>query len=225
VLVPRRAASWTRKYAPDSLAPGELLVSRRVAELRSGDVCSAIDRIEFLDYVDSGMEGEDTAAPGSFWDADVDGRGSLARISKVSAAYSLCRDDHGGYGHPEPCAVPASACVQPELHPGTHRVLRSDDEPRSLRRLIRFDAQEIDEAKARPSIWNADHGDQITTTATLASGSTPKRAAMGLCATRSRPTPSSYNCPMKRSAGVRARVVHQRRPPRTPRDIPVRRPD
>src|SRR3954453_16502314 len=45
------------EHAPDSLAPGEELVDRRVAELHAAAEELGVDRIEFLGYRDSGMAG------------------------------------------------------------------------------------------------------------------------------------------------------------------------
>src|SRR5579862_3311960 len=48
------------QHAPDSLAPGEQLVERRVAELHAAADVLGVDRVEFLGYLDSGMAGEPT---------------------------------------------------------------------------------------------------------------------------------------------------------------------
>jgi len=70
------------EHAPDSLAPGEELVDRRVAELHAAADILGVDRVEFLDYLDSGMAGEPTNdAPGSFASADVDE--AAARLAKI----------------------------------------------------------------------------------------------------------------------------------------------
>jgi LmbE family N-acetylglucosaminyl deacetylase len=49
------------EFAPDSLAPGEQLVDRRVAELNAAAEILGVDRVEFLGYRDSGMAGEPTS--------------------------------------------------------------------------------------------------------------------------------------------------------------------
>jgi LmbE family N-acetylglucosaminyl deacetylase len=86
------------------LAPGELLHDRRTTEaIESGRVLGA-SRVEFLDYVDSGMMGEPTNdAPDSFWRADLgQAAEKLAAILRdVSADVLVVYDDHGGYGHPD----------------------------------------------------------------------------------------------------------------------------
>src|ERR1700710_1150719 len=61
------------EYSPDALAPGEQLVDRRVAALHAAAEVLGADRVEFLDYIDSGMAGEPTNdAAGSFASADIE---------------------------------------------------------------------------------------------------------------------------------------------------------
>ena len=78
------------EHAPDALAPGEQLVDRRVAELHAAGRILGVDRVAFLDYLDSGMAGEPTNdAPGSFASADVDEAAArLARSSRKSTPTS-----------------------------------------------------------------------------------------------------------------------------------------
>lgn len=86
------------------LAEGEDMSQRRVDETRrSADILGA-SRVEFLDYVDSGMMGTpENDADGSFWSADVDEAAqSLAKILEEEQADVLTvYDDHGNYGHPD----------------------------------------------------------------------------------------------------------------------------
>jgi LmbE family N-acetylglucosaminyl deacetylase len=86
------------------LAPGESLAERRRIEL--GEACRilGVARQTYLDYLDSGMAGEDTnGRPGAFAAADVDEAGAaLAAILEGEAADVLViYDEHGGYGHPD----------------------------------------------------------------------------------------------------------------------------
>ena len=86
------------------LAPGETLAERRKVEL--GEACRilGVTRQAYLDYLDSGMAGEDTNdRPGSFAAADVDEAGAaLAAILRGESADVLVTyDEHGGYGHPD----------------------------------------------------------------------------------------------------------------------------
>src|SRR5450755_3942579 len=48
------------EYSPDALQPGETLTDRRVAEQQAAADILGVDRLEFLGYRDSGMEGEPT---------------------------------------------------------------------------------------------------------------------------------------------------------------------
>ncbi len=90
---------------PDGLlGSAETLAERREAEL--GEACRilGVTRRVYLDYLDSGMAGEDTnLRPGSFAAADVGEAGlALAAIlGDESADVLVTYDEHGGYGHPD----------------------------------------------------------------------------------------------------------------------------
>ncbi len=93
---------------PGVLAPGESLADRREAETRRSAEILGVDRVEFLGYRDSGMDGEATNNhAGSFWSADVDEAAErLAAILREErrnddATVLTVYDDHGGYGHPD----------------------------------------------------------------------------------------------------------------------------
>ncbi|NIJ11309.1 LmbE family N-acetylglucosaminyl deacetylase [Saccharomonospora amisosensis] len=90
---------------PDGLLlEGEPLSQRRVAETYASAEILGADRVEFLDYVDSGMMGEpNNDEPGSFWTASVEAAAErLAAILREEQADALtCYDDNGGYGHPD----------------------------------------------------------------------------------------------------------------------------
>jgi LmbE family N-acetylglucosaminyl deacetylase len=112
------------EFAPDSLADGEALVDRRVAELHAAAEILGVDRVEFLGYKDSGMAGEPTNTdPGAFAAADVDeAAGRLARLLDEEGADVLTvYDDHGGYGHPDHIQVHRVGVRAAELA-GTRRV-------------------------------------------------------------------------------------------------------
>jgi LmbE family N-acetylglucosaminyl deacetylase len=89
---------------PEDLEPGESLADRRVTEtMRSAEVLG-IDRVAFLGYRDSGMDGWDqNQDPASFWQADVDEAAErLAAILRdESADVVTVYDPHGNYGHPD----------------------------------------------------------------------------------------------------------------------------
>ncbi len=82
----------------------EHLHHRRSDEAEEAARILGVERVEFLDYIDSGMMGEPTNDnPDSFWQADVDqAAGRLATLLRSLRADVLTiYDDHGGYGHPD----------------------------------------------------------------------------------------------------------------------------
>jgi LmbE family N-acetylglucosaminyl deacetylase len=90
---------------PDGLlAPGQTLAEARALELAEACRILGVSRLAYLDYLDSGMAGEETNhRPGSFAAADVDeAAGRLAAIlGEESADVLVTYDEHGGYGHPD----------------------------------------------------------------------------------------------------------------------------
>jgi LmbE family N-acetylglucosaminyl deacetylase len=86
------------------LGPGETLAERRRVELEEACRILGVSRQSYLDYLDSGMAGEDSNhRPGSFAGAEVEEAGeSLAAILRAESADALVTyDEHGGYGHPD----------------------------------------------------------------------------------------------------------------------------
>jgi LmbE family N-acetylglucosaminyl deacetylase len=86
------------------LAEGEALWQRRVIETQRSAEVLGVDRVEFLGYHDSGMDGDPANdAPGSFWTADVDEASDrlAALLRDVRADVLTIYDDHGSYGHPD----------------------------------------------------------------------------------------------------------------------------
>jgi LmbE family N-acetylglucosaminyl deacetylase len=86
------------------LDAGETLAARRVVETHRAAALLGVERVEFLDYLDSGMMGEPTNdRPGSFWSADLDEAAArLASILRDEAAEVLTvYDERGNYGHPD----------------------------------------------------------------------------------------------------------------------------
>ncbi len=90
---------------PDGLlAPGETLADRRKAELEEACGILGVTRQCYLDYRDSGMEGEPSNhEPGTFATADLgEAAGRLATVlTEESADVLVIYDEHGGYGHPD----------------------------------------------------------------------------------------------------------------------------
>ncbi len=90
---------------PDGLlTDGETLTERRADELAAACQILGVSRQSFLDYLDSGMAGEESNLhPGCFATADVDeAAGALSRILVEEEADVLVTyDEHGNYGHPD----------------------------------------------------------------------------------------------------------------------------
>jgi LmbE family N-acetylglucosaminyl deacetylase len=104
---------------PDGLlAPGETLAQHREAELDEACRILGVAHHTYLDYLDSGMAGEDSnLAPGSFAAADVDEAAvALAAILRGEGAEVLVTyDEHGGYGHPDHIQVNRVGVAAAEL--------------------------------------------------------------------------------------------------------------
>jgi LmbE family N-acetylglucosaminyl deacetylase len=86
------------------LRPGESLVERRAVELDEACRILGVADHTYLDYLDSGMAGEESnRRPGAFAAADVEEAGAaLAEILRREDADALViYDEHGGYGHPD----------------------------------------------------------------------------------------------------------------------------
>ena len=89
---------------PDFLDEGEELWQRRVKETHEAADLLGVARVEFLDYLDSGMAGDElNDRPGSFWTADVDeaARKLAAILEEEDASVLTTYDSFGGYGHPD----------------------------------------------------------------------------------------------------------------------------
>ena len=86
------------------LADGESLAGRRMTELAAACEILGVSRQVFLDYRDSGMEGEaSNDEPGCFAAADVEeaAAGVAAILTGEEADVLVTYDEHGGYGHPD----------------------------------------------------------------------------------------------------------------------------
>ena len=169
------------EYAPDALAPGELLVDRRVAELHAAAEVLGADRVEFLDYLDSGMAGEPTNdAPGSFASADVEeAAGRLARILEEESADVLTiYDENGNYGHPDHIQVYVVGKRAAELA-GTKRVYEATVNRDHLLGLMAQMSEDPDAPEVPTDIDNLGvTADKITTTVDVRDFVDAKRAAM-----------------------------------------------
>ena len=126
------------EIADGLLRPGETLAERRVAETHAAATILGVARVEFLDYVDSGMAGTATNhTPGSFASADVqEAAGRLAALLREEDAEVLtCYDALGGYGHPDHVQVHRVGMRAGELA-GTPRVYQATTNRDAMRRLL-----------------------------------------------------------------------------------------
>ena len=90
---------------PDGfLRPGEALAQRRVAETHRAAAILGVERVAFLGYHDSGMDGEPTNhADAAFFAADVEeaARRLAAILTEERAEVLTVYDQRGNYGHPD----------------------------------------------------------------------------------------------------------------------------
>jgi len=141
---------------PDDLAEGETLEDRRRTETLASAEALGIDRVEFLDYTDSGMSGWDqNNHHEAFCQADPDT--VAARLADLllqeRADVFTIYDWHGGYGHPDHIQVHRVGCKVEEMVRADlpHlRVLESTMNRDSLRRMISI-AEELG--------WDDDWGE------------------------------------------------------------------
>jgi LmbE family N-acetylglucosaminyl deacetylase len=170
------------------LSDGESLAERRVAEVaRAADILG-VSRVEFLGYIDSGMDGTpENDAPGSFWKADLDEAAErLATILREENAEVLTvYDDNGGYGHPDHIQVHRVGVRAAELA-GTPRVYEATVNRDEIRRFAREaqEAGERGEMDVPPEFEDPEQimigvpEDQITTTVDVQRFADKKRAAL-----------------------------------------------
>ena len=172
------------EYAPDALAPGETLTERRVAELHAAAEVLGVDRVEFLGYRDSGMEGEATNNDeGTFARADVEE--AAARLAKLlreeNADVLTVYDSHGGYGHPDHVQVHVVGVRAAELA-GTRRVYESTMNRTFIQDLMKQRADEMPDTPDAPDAAQMDSfgspAEIITTTVDVSNFVDAKRAAM-----------------------------------------------
>jgi LmbE family N-acetylglucosaminyl deacetylase len=106
------------------LAPGETLAERRARELACACEALGVQRLVFLGYHDSGMDGDPANDdPACFWRADVDeaARKLAAVLEEEDAVVLTAYDAHGNYGHPDHIQVHRVGLRAGELA-GTERV-------------------------------------------------------------------------------------------------------
>jgi len=184
------------EFSPDALAPGETLTERRVAESLASAKVLGVDRVEFLGYRDSGMEGEATNDDeGAFARADLDeAAGRLADILRDERADVLTvYDDHGGYGHPDHVQVHRVGVRAAELA-GTRRVYESTANRDFIQQLLAEGAADLPDGVDTPDAAQMDDfgspASLITTTVDVSEFVDRKRASMAAHA--SQITPESF---------------------------------
>ena len=174
------------EVAEGVLEPGESLAERRVVETGRAADALGVARVDYLGYVDSGMEGEPSnEADGSFWSADVDeAAGRLAAIlERENAEVVTVYDERGGYGHPDHVQVHRVGVRAAELA-GTPRVYEATIDRDQVRKMIRQAREQSEPGTVpddMPDPESFDVGvdsERITTTVDVTAFAAQKRAAM-----------------------------------------------
>jgi LmbE family N-acetylglucosaminyl deacetylase len=126
------------EVAEGFLDPGETLAQRRELEcLRSAEVLG-VQRVAFLDFVDSGMAGTpENELVGSFWTADLEiaAKRLADLLEEEEADVVTIYDPNGVYGHPDHVQVHRVGVRAAELA-GTAVVLEATMNRDHLRRVI-----------------------------------------------------------------------------------------
>jgi len=166
------------------LAPGESLADRRVLETQRAAEVLGVARVEFLGYLDSGMEGEPTNdAEGSFWSADIEEAASrlAAILVEEQADVLTVYDDHGGYGHPDHVQVHRVGVRAGELA-GTPRIYEETLNRDHIQRLMSARPDDLAVGTDAPDPSDFDEmgspESEITTTVDVREYVDRKRGAM-----------------------------------------------
>ena len=171
------------EVADDFLDDGETLTERRVAEVHAAAEILGCARVAFLDYRDSGMEGEPTATdPECFAMADVDE--AAARLAKIlteeDAEVLTVYDERGNYGHPDHIQVHHVGIRAAELA-NTPRVYEATVNRDHFLALMAARSEEMAAIEGAPDPEDFDLGmpaEVITTTVDVRPFIATKRAAM-----------------------------------------------
>jgi LmbE family N-acetylglucosaminyl deacetylase len=168
---------------PDGfLGKEELLWQRRVEETHAAAELLGVQRVEFLGYVDSGMDGTpENEAPESFWQADLDdaARRLAAILTEEGAHVLTAYDERGVYGHPDHVQVHRVGVRAGELArtPKVYENTYDNDHFREMmRRAADFGMEEA--APDQEGIELGVPGDRITTHVDVRSFLDVKRKAM-----------------------------------------------
>ncbi|HKH05129.1 MAG TPA: PIG-L family deacetylase [Acidimicrobiales bacterium] len=178
--------------APDGLlAPGERLVDRRRREAEESAAATGAQRIVWLCYHDSGMDGSpENDDPACFWRADVEE--AARRLADVLAAERAdvvtYYDPNGNYGHPDHVQVHRVGARAAELA-GTPRALEVTWSRENAMKLMAearrngiggFDAEstDVDLNLEDPNVTFGTREAEITTRVDVARWLDRKRAAI-----------------------------------------------
>src|SRR6478752_932302 len=171
------------EVAEGFLADGETLTDRRVDEVQAAVAVLGAQRVAFLGYRDSGMDGEPTTKdPECFAMADLDEAAArLATILREEDAEVLTvYDERGNYGHPDHVQVHRVGIRAAELA-GTPRVFESTMNRDYIVELMKSRAGEMQDIADAPDPEEMDLGmpaEVITTTVDVSAYVGQKRAAM-----------------------------------------------
>ena len=164
------------------LGEGEQLGLRRSAEVYESARILGVDRVEFLGYVDSGMEGTETSTvPWCFAQADVDQ--AAARLAVIlgdeEAAALTIYDDHGGYGHPDHIQVHRVGKRAAELI-ALDQVFQSTMNRTQIKESLTVRAEDLPEGIESPDFDDSfgSSADQITHCVDVSDHLDQKRASM-----------------------------------------------
>ncbi|MFW2334091.1 PIG-L family deacetylase [Ilumatobacter sp.] len=157
---------------PDDLGSDESLADRRRSETAVSAAALGIDRVEFLGFTDSGMNGWDANDhDGSFWQADTDE--AAVRLAAILLDEQVdvltIYDWHGGYGHPDHIKVHRVGVRAAELvaeRMPTMRVLEATMNRDEMRRGIEM-AKEMGADDFGPT---DDHGEEFDPDAPMDDG-------------------------------------------------------
>jgi LmbE family N-acetylglucosaminyl deacetylase len=169
---------------PDGLLrPGESLTERRRAELTEACRVLGVARQVYLDYLDSGMAGEETnARPGSFAAADVEEAALVLAglLDEENAEVLVTYDEHGGYGHPDHIQVHRVGMRAAELAgtPVVYMATMNRDFFRQLAAETAATEWEIPEQQAEAMDTMGEPASRLTTEIDVSSWIERKRQAM-----------------------------------------------
>jgi LmbE family N-acetylglucosaminyl deacetylase len=134
------------EVADGYLDSGEELWERRVKETHAAAEVLGVERVAFLDYVDSGMMGTpQNDFRDSFWQADVEeaARRVAAILVEEHADVLTIYDENGVYGHPDHIQVHRVGARAGELARTPKVYMETVDRDRVLRLMAQAPPEEL----------------------------------------------------------------------------------